>query len=461
MNDHWDLVAREARAFAEDLRDRPLADPVDAARIREHLCETFGNFESGRPLAEVLGEVSGLMRRWNVQTTHPRYFGLFNPSVLPAAAAGEALTAAWNSQLAVWSHAPAANEIERHTLRYFLGRFGFDPDTSIGSFTTGGAEANLSAVLTALARHCPAWAEQGLAALPGPVGIYVSAESHDSLTKVARMTGLGRAVLRFIPVDGSFRMDPDALSARIARDRQRGRRPLMVVATAGTTGAGAIDPLQAVGRIARDEGAWFHVDAAWGGFAALVPGLSHLLDGVSSADSVTFDAHKGLSVPMGAGMFLCRHPDAVGRAFSVRANYMPGSVRDTVDPYLTSVQWSRRFIGMKVFAVLAELGGGGLASVLERQVGLGEELRGRLRAAGWRIVNDTALPLVCFTHPRIEAGGATVHEVERRILQTGRVWISSVRLGDPPFVALRACMTSCETRGEDLDVLVETLSECL
>ena len=126
--------------------------------------------------------------------------------------------------------------------------------------------------------------------------------------------------------------------------------------TAGTTAAGVIDPLPELARFCRDEGLWFHVDAAWGGAAILSPNLRHHLAGIEAADSITCDAHKWFSVPMGAGMFFCRHADAVAEAFHAETTYMPGKTAGpALDPYTTSVQWSRRFIGLKLFLALAQI----------------------------------------------------------------------------------------------------------
>jgi aromatic-L-amino-acid/L-tryptophan decarboxylase len=445
MKNLWDRVVDEARELPQAIREEPVVRIVAAEDLRGELEERYGDFDGPRATDEVIDHVAGMLRRGTVHVTHPRYFGLFNPAVLPSAVAGDALAALFNPQLATWSHAPAANEIERHVLDFFRRRFGL-PEPCAMNFTTGGAEANLSAVLAALAHHYPAWAEEGLAALPKSVSIYVSAEGHDSITKVARMTGLGRGVLRTIEVDARFRMTPEALSERIERDRRRGRRPLMVVGNAGTTGAGAVDPLEALATVAEDEGAWFHVDAAYGGMAALSPRLAPALAGIERADSITFDAHKGLPVPMGAGMFFCRHADAVARAFSVGPSYRSGSVRDTVDPYLTTAQWSRRFIGLKVFCVLAEHGAEGVARLIEGQAAMADLLRELLTDADWRIVNDTPLPVVCFTRP----GLGPAHDLAKRVRATGEAWISSVRLGNPPVEALRACITNHRTEEEDL-----------
>jgi glutamate/tyrosine decarboxylase-like PLP-dependent enzyme len=178
-------------------------------------------------------------------------------------------------------------------------------------------------------------------------------EAHHSFEKIAHITGLGRVALRKVATGQDLRMDPDDLARRVAADRKTGFAPFMVIGTAGTTAAGVIDPLPEVARVCRSEDLWFHVDAAWGGAAIVSPRLRVHLTGISDADSITCDAHKWFSVPMGAGMFFCQHPDAVRSAFRAETSYMPGKMAGAVlDPYTTSVQWSRRFIGLKLFLAL-------------------------------------------------------------------------------------------------------------
>jgi aromatic-L-amino-acid decarboxylase len=322
------------------------------------------------------------------------------------AVAADALVALYNPQLAVWAHAPAANEIERHTLQFFLSRIGFEPDSSFAHFTSGGQEANFTAVVAALTSRFPSIADGGLRELEGqPTLYYLSAEGHHSFQKIAHATGLGRRAVRSVPVDSSLRMDVGALREQLARDRRDRRAPFLVVATAGTTAAGVIDPLPQIAELCRSEGLWLHVDAAWGGTALLSRRLRGRLEGIERADSVTWDAHKWLSVPVGAGMFFTREPDALGRAFRVSAeSYVPPAVAGCHDSYETTVQWSRRFIGLKVFMSLAALGAEGYEKLVEHQAAMGDLLRDELQRAGFRVVNETPLPVVCFTHEKIEAG---------------------------------------------------------
>jgi glutamate/tyrosine decarboxylase-like PLP-dependent enzyme len=451
----WEDVQREIDELANRIRALPVVSPVSAKRLREEV-ESLFDFRTPMPLDDVARIVSGLFRSSHVQVTHPRYFGLFNPSVREAGVVADTLAALYNPQLAAWSHSPAASELERLTLRYFAAALGLAPDATFATFTSGGQEANMSAVLVALAERFPDAARSGLSVTGDPV-IYVTSESHHSFVKIAKMSGMGTRALSEVAITTRFTVDVEALRRQLDADLHRGRHPLMIVGTAGTTGGGTVDPLAALAEVAAAFKVWFHVDAAWGGAAALVPRLRPILDGIDRANSVTWDAHKWLSVPMGAGMFFCSAPDAVRRAFGVSTTYMPESAGiDTFDPYLTTMQWSRRAIGLKVFMTLAELGAAGLADQIDGQARMGDRLRLLLRNAGWSIVNDSVLPLVCFTHPDIRANRFTTTTLLRELYARGKVWISDVVLGGTERV-LRACITSFRTEERDVACLVEEL----
>lgn len=451
----WQVVATEIEALARDSRRRPVVPVLSDDELRkqtEHLLDS-----SPIPLPNLTLETARLLREGSVHVTSPRYFGLFNPSTLEAGIVGDALVAAFNPQLAVRSHAPAAATMERVALEYFESHLGFGQEEIHSTFTTGGAEANLSAVLTALLHRYPNYGDHGMRGLERRPAVYLSGESHHSFTKIARMLGLGTQALKQIQTTSEFTIDPEHLRTRIQADLREGWDPLLVVGTAGTTGAGVIDPLEEIGEIASSLDIWFHVDAAWGGTALLSPKLRGGLRGIHRADSVTWDAHKWLSVPMGAGMFFCRHPEAVQRAFAVKTSYMPPSTDQVIsDGYHTTAQWSRRAIGVKVFLSLAHLGVEGYRHLVERQAQMGDVLRELLERKGWAVVNSTPLPLVCFTHPDLQTGGSTTRELLAEIYRRGIVWISDVSVGgrEP---ALRACITSFRTSHEDLQILVEEL----
>ena len=445
-----DEIRSLATKLESDIANGPIVPTVTPQEIRRHLAARY-DFTTPLDPDEVGADVEAMLRTWQVHVTHPRYFGLFNPSVTAASIVADTLVAMYNPQLATWRTSPAANEIERHTLAWLSDKFGLPP-TAIASFTSGGAEANLSAVVVALTRAFPAYGQQGLRGLAASPTIYLSGEAHHSFSKIAHMTGLGREAVRTIATDRHLKMDLGDLARRVAADRRDGCAPFMVVGTAGTTGAGAIDPLPELARFCRSESLWLHVDAAWGGAAIISPRLKTHLAGIDAADSITCDAHKWFSVPMGAGMFFCRHPDAVGEAFRAETSYMPGKTSGpTHDPYTTSVQWSRRFIGLKLFLALAEHGESGYVEMIEHQARMGDVLRDALQRAGWHIVNTTPLPLVCFTRDGLDTGRFLSALYQRQI-----AWMSEVRLagGDP---VLRACVTSYRTTESDIEWVVREM----
>jgi glutamate/tyrosine decarboxylase-like PLP-dependent enzyme len=392
-----------------------------------------------------------------VHTPHPRYYGLFNPAPTTMGIAADALTAAFNPQLAAWSHSPFAVEVERHLVRAIGSRFGYPPETADGVFTTGGMEANHTALLAALTQHFPDFHAKGLRALDAQPVFYVSSESHHSFLKAARLCGMGADSVRQVEVDEQLRMNPKALSDAIQRDRENRFAPFLAVATAGTTNAGVIDPLPALAGVAEEHGLWFHTDAAWGGGAAFVPELRKLLAEINRADSITFDAHKWLSVPMGAGLFLTRHASILDRTFRVSTAYMPKDAAglDIVDPHLHSMQWSRRFIGLKVFLSLLAAGWDGYAEAIRHQTRMGQLLREGLARTGWEIANETPLPVVCFARP-----GATAEEhqqIASRVIRSGEAWISTTVLAGKRTV-LRACITNYLTQESDIAALIELLA---
>jgi glutamate/tyrosine decarboxylase-like PLP-dependent enzyme len=455
----WRRLVEAIETYLKGVGEARVAPALDVEAIRGALAPF--DFERPVPPVEALDFAVESLWRWQVHTPHPRYFGLFNPAPATMGIAGDALVAAFNPQLAAWSHSPMAAEIEQHLIRALGGKFGFDPARVEGTFTSGGAEANHTALLTALTRAFPEIGRRGLLALRSQPVLYVSPEAHHSFLKAARLCGLGTEAVREVRVDSSLRMIPGELAARIAEDRTAGCSPFLVVATVGSTSAGAIDPVAEIAQVAEDVGGlWLHVDAAWGGAAALVPELRPVLAGVGRADSITFDAHKWLSVPMGAGMYLTRHPGILERTFRVDAGYMPreGTALPVADPYTHSMQWSRRFIGLKLFLSLAVAGWAGYEEAIRRQTAMGDRLRERLAAEGWTIVNDTPLPVACFVDAGREGRSAAFLEaVAADVVASGEAWISTVSLGEAG-AALRACITNYRTGPEDVDALVAALA---
>ncbi|MFW9992156.1 MAG: pyridoxal phosphate-dependent decarboxylase family protein [Candidatus Odinarchaeota archaeon] len=409
--------------------------------------------------------VNGLWE-YQVHTPHPRYFGLFNPAPTIMSIVADSLVATFNPQLAAWSHNPFAVEVEKHLIHIIGQKFGYNQNEIDGTFTTGGTEANFTAILTAMARAFPDYVVHGLRELEKQPVLYTSSESHHSVLRSARISGLGIEAVREIPVNEHLQMDVEKLQEQITHDKKAGFAPFLVVATAGTTNAGVVDPISPVADIASNENLWLHVDAAWGGAVVFVPGFRDILQGIERADSITFDAHKWFSVPMGAGIFLTRHSRILEKTFTIQTDYMPkeASELQITDPFTHSVQWSRRFIGLKVFLSLVAAGWKGYAAVIQHQIEMGNFLRQELEKSGWKIVNTTPLPVICFVNKsnqyrhQEKDSQFFVSSIARKIIDSGEAWISTTHLNRTVPV-LRACITNYRTDKEDIKVLVQLLDK--
>ncbi len=454
----WKQVTGIVEGYLEELPRLRVTPQISVAEARS----LFASITFDQPLslqAAVNFAAEGLTR-YGIQTPHPRYYGLFNPAGTTMGVAAETLAAAFNPQTGAWGHHPFGVELERHLIRAFAAKFGYEPSSADGIFTVGGSEANHTALLTALTYAFPSFHQSGVRGLAAQPVLYASAESHHSLLKAARLCGLGAEALRAIPVGEDLRMKADALASAIREDRRAGHLPFLVVATAGTTNAGVIDPLSELAGIAARENVWFHVDAAWGGAAALVPELWPLLAGIERADSIAFDTHKWLSIPLTAGLYLTRHTDILDRTFRVEPAYVPrdGAAEGVVDTYKHSMQWGRHFLGLKVFLSLAVAGWEGYADTLRHMTAMGDLLREELQRAGWIILNKTSLPLVCFVDASHADGRTSTYleAIAREVVSSGDAWISTTRLG-AGIPALRACITSFRTEPRDIQILVEAL----
>jgi len=423
---------------------------IDMAAFREEL-ETY-DFAKPRPLEDLLRWTLERMEHGIVQMANPRYFGLFNPGASFPAQCADRIAGLFNPQLASSGSSPVPVELERHVIRAVAQRAALG-DAATGHFATGGSEANYTALLSALTGAHPKFAGDGARAFAGPVKFYTSRDCHIAWLKVAHQAGVGRAALQLIDTDGRGRMDPRALTQAIAADRVNGAVPVMVVATAGTTGAGMIDPLHACADIAQQEHLWYHIDAAWGGAALASNRLRPVLAGIERADSITIDAHKWLATTMGCAIFITRHGHLLSEAFHASTSFMPSSVSG-VDPYLNSVQWSRRFLGLRLFLALASAGWEGLGEHVERSVEVVARVKERLVALGWTVANDSELAVLDAVPP---ADLGDVRELVRRVVAGGRAWVAPTTFEGRDVV--RICATNGETTIEDVNALIAALNE--
>jgi glutamate/tyrosine decarboxylase-like PLP-dependent enzyme len=258
----WSELVAQAEEYFERVEWLPVTPKLNQTELQAVL-DTF-SFDNPGSRIDVFQRFTQELKRHQVHTPHPCYFGLFMPAPTFMGILGESIAATLNPQLAAWSHSPLAVETERRLIDAFASKFGISREHADGCLTSGGSEANLTALLCALVERWPGVLDSGVQGITAKPAFYASLESHHSFLKAARTAGLGRVALRTVPVTDELRMDCDTLRQMIEEDRGLGYEPFLIIGTAGTTGAGVVDPLGAIGDIARANGLWFHVDAASG-----------------------------------------------------------------------------------------------------------------------------------------------------------------------------------------------------
>jgi len=446
----------ELETFYTDTGSLRVAPQLDKEKI-VHWIDAIVKTES-TPIEQSKKVIDGL-KEFAVHTGHPDYFGLFNPRSSFAGIVADLITATMNPQMAAWSHAPLAIEIENYLIRELGCRFGFSAAETDGVFCSGGAEANLTAVLCAATKSIENFKSQGLVGITKRPIIYCSEHSHHSIARAARIIGLGHDSVVSIKTDSQLRMLAEELDIQILKDIEKGRKPIMVVATAGTTGPGSIDQLEELGEVAEKHQLWFHVDGAYGAAIILNENYKAHLQGIEKADSITLDIHKWLAVPMGASVFVTSDLTVLEDTFGMQAEYMPRDSRGmkVVDPYMHSIQWSRRFIGLKFFMTVLFYGWNGIADLIENHIQLGEEFRKLISGKGWNVLNTTVLPVICFVDEEHRDKSDLSQRVASYILESGKAWLSIYPIDG--LDTIRVCINNHTTTSENIERLVDLLEE--
>jgi glutamate/tyrosine decarboxylase-like PLP-dependent enzyme len=454
-----DSIFSKLQSITENYYDKLSNWSIVPKKTIEEIKEYLKNkdLNQGEPIENTLDDLLPWLQQGNLHVPHPGYFGLFNPASSFSAVIGDYLTALFNPQMAAYSHAPFSNEVENTIIQFYLEKMQWSAEAT-GHFTSGGSEANFTAVLCALAHHFPDYLMEGLSGIKEKPRFYVSSLAHNSFDKIAKNTGLGAVAIFKIPLNADFTLDMEALTGQIEIDRKNGFYPFLLVGTAGTTPIGSIDPLKELSALAKKEKMWFHVDAAWAGGAIISPVIASRLQGIEHADSVTADAHKWLSVPMGAGMFFCKYPETVVKTFQTEALYMPS--QHNTDPYQHSLLWSRRFIGLKVYMAFRVKGALKISAEIEKQLELADYLAEGLLERGWKIPVTNSLAVVVFTHKKLETHShEKIAEFHRIMIAHGNTWASLLKLNNNLY--LRACVTSIHTEEKHIDQLFNNLEVAL
>ncbi len=312
------LVVDEIADFIGSLPDRKVGPNLPPTEVRTILGQSSLP-ERGVSSKELLAETTQLLFDHSVFNGHPRFWGYITSSAAPLGALGDLVAASVNPNVGAWALAPMASEIEAQTVRWIAEMLGF-PLSSAGLLLSGGNMANFVGFLAAR-RAKAGWDVRSFGMGPSRLLVYCSEETHTWIQKAADLFGLGTQSIRWIPTDEELRMDTGALRARLEADREEGGEPFLVIGTAGTVGTGAIDPLPELAAVCRAYDLWFHVDAAYGGFAAILPDAPKELRAMGEADSIAVDPHKWLYTPLEAGCALVRDPAILRDTFSYHPDY--------------------------------------------------------------------------------------------------------------------------------------------
>lgn len=446
-------------AYREGLVDRPVRPAVVPGQVRAGLPDLLP--EHPQPLHTLLDAVDRVVAPATLAWQHPGFFGYFPANAALASLLGDVLSGGLGSQGMLWSTSPAGTEVEQALLDGLAGALGLDDGFTFaggggGTIADSASSAALVALLAALHRASGGrWRDEGV---DGRERVYVTAETHSCMAKAARVAGLGARALRVVP--GTL-MAPDALDAMLRADLAAGLRPVLVCPTVGTTGTGAVDPVRAVAGVAREHGAWVHVDAAWAGVAALCPEHRGLLDGVELADSFCTDAHKWLLTAFDASLLWVRDAAALPAALSITPEYLRDAASESgavVDYRDWQVSLGRRFRALKLWTVLHTHGLEGLRAHLRGHVALAAELARRVAdEPGLALAAPPSLALVCL---RVETGdpqaddGAT-RAVLEAVNASGRAFLSHTVV-DGRY-AIRVAIGGVATTAADVDALWDLL----
>ena len=392
--------------------------------------------EQGEAFAHILADFEKLIVPGITHWNHPGFFAYFAITGSAPGILAEFLSAALNAQGMLWRTSPSVTELEEVALGWLRKLMGL-PDSFEGVIYDTASISSLHALATAREAAIARVRTAGMAGRPElpRYRVYCSDQAHSSIDKAVILLGLGHDSLRKIPSDADFRMRPDALEQAIAEDKAAGIVPMAVVATVGTTSTTSVDPVDAIAGICTREGAWLHVDCAYGGSAAIVPEYRHILDGVERADSMVVNPHKWLFTPFDLSAFYCRRMDLLRQAFSLTPEYLrtteAGAVKNLMD---TGVQLGRRFRALKLWMIVRYFGADGLRARLVEHIRLARLFAGWVDAdPEFERLAPVPFSVVCFrANP---PGGRTEAQLEalnQRLLDamnaSGEVFLSHTKL---------------------------------
>lgn len=409
--------------------------------------------EEGRDPREVMRRAARDILPAAGRVDHPRFFAFVPSSATWPGVLADFMVAGFNTFQGTWLGAGGPSQLELVVTDWFRDWIGYPADTGGGLFTSGGSAASLDALVAA----------REAAGAPDRPSVYLSDQAHTALVRAARIVGVRPDGIRTVPTDDAFRMRVDALEACVAEDRAAGYTPIALCANGGATNTGAVDPLDELADVARREGIWLHVDAAYGGFAVLSERGAGLFRGLERSDSVALDAHKWLFQPFEAGCLMVRDVRRLEAAFSVRPEYLQDTDLglEHVNFADRGLQLTRSFRALKVWMSIQTFGMAAFRSAVGRGIELADRAAARIGESPWlELMSPPSLSVVCFRFApgdgRDEAALEALNEaVQARVIESGTAMMSSTRLRGT--YALRLCIMNHHTTARDVDETLDAI----
>ncbi len=476
-----DMSAEEFRRFGheivdwianyfEHIEDLPVLAQIEPGDLKAQLPTSPP--ENGEPMAAILADVDRLIVPALTHWSHPSFFAYFATSTSAPGIFGELLSAAFDVKSMLWRTSPASTELEEVTLDWLRQMLGLDAGMSGFIYDTASV-SSMHAIAAAREGIEMRIREEGMSGrkdLP-LLRVYASEQAHSSIDKGIITLGLGQRALRKIPTDSEFRMDPNALAAAIDEDKRNGFLPFCVVATVGTTSTSSIDPVPAIVPICEQHTLWLHVDAAYGGSAAIVPEMQHILAGCERADSLVLNPHKWLFTPFDLSVLYCRHLDLLRRAFSLVPEYLRTPEQEKVrsgSDY--GVQLGRRFRALKLWMIIRYFGAAGMAARIREHCRLARLFASWIEESPhWELMAPLPFALVCFRAHPLVAGETKEVEAKRLdvlneaimhgVNATGKAFLSHTKLNDR--LTLRLSIGNIRTTERHVRQVWELLNEQL
>jgi aromatic-L-amino-acid decarboxylase len=410
---HADWIAE----YLDHTRDHPVFPAVQPGDVKRQLPASAP--EKGESLERIFSDFKEIIFPGLTLWNHPRFFAYFATSTPPPSILADLLSAAMNANVMLWRTSPAATELEQVTLSWLQQWLGLSDDFFGIIYDT--ASIGVMQVMAA-ARELldPEFRTRGMR--PG-LTIYVSEQTHNSSEKAALLLGFGRDHIRRLGVDSEFRMRPELLEEAIVADKAAGRIPCCVVASVGSTSTSAIEPIDTVADITERHGIWLHVDAAYGGAAAVIPEYRHILNGVERAQSLVVNAHKWLNVGFDCSVLYTRLPDVLRRSISLSAEYLTTPEDGQVVNFNEyGLQLGRRFRALKLWYVMRAYGREGMIELVQRSIDQAKLLRCLIEShADFEMAAPTPFSLVCFRH---RESNELNQRLLARINASGQVFLS-------------------------------------